>query len=194
MERPRFLRPQYELERIGAGKRTEAFLVENRAVKLVRDVKSEVHARELAILLAGQYRLFQEYLENYVLPTSFVIGDDEQSNIVLAIIQPYVQGVSLKEAIIQAREEGRDIPYIRDFFHRALKMERETGYIPDMFGKLFDTYNPLQTRNVIVTKQEEEYIPLLIDTNFSRQSERVYGPYFHNKLLARSINNLLQTL
>lgn len=188
-----FLRPDITLELIGAGKRSDAYKTQEQAIKVVRDVESLYAAKTLVNQLQQQYALFEQYLNPYVLPTNFLIGTTDTSEIAVTIIQPFIEGKPMREAIEIGKQERADFRYIKDFLQKAISMQHETGHIPDMFGRYSTTYNPLHTGNVKVVAYEDILFPTLVDTNFSRHSEKAYGK-LHNRFLAHGINRLLNTL
>lgn len=195
MERPEFINPYLSLEILDAGKRADAFLVgEDTVIKIIKTSKPYGGINDLIKVLTTQYALLKEYMSPYVLDTNFAIGSTTEKDAAVVIFQEKVSGISFETAIRGGIEEGKDMKFIKDFLKKSLNMYRETGFIPDMFNSMLHTYSPIYTKNVIVQETEEGLEPILIDTNFSRKSERGLGPVIHNRLLARGIGNLLKKI
>lgn len=196
MARPEFINPTKEFSLIGSGKRTNAYGFEGgTAIKFVRNVGTLEQAQVLSHRLKAQYELLQQYMKPYVSDTQFVIGEYEDvGGITIGIVQHHIEGITLEKAVVEGKRKKSDFKYIKDFFYKGIFMQKETGFLPDTFGKFHQTYNPLFTLNIVVMNNEQEEIPILVDTNFSRHSEGKFGSLLHNKLLVLGIQRFLVTL
>lgn len=144
--------------------------------------------------LQYEYTLLKRYMSPYIADTQFVIGSDIAGNPTFIVVQDFIDGISLKEAVMNARQTGLDFSRIEDFFLKSLEMYKDVGELPDYFGKNLTLYNPFASTNVKVTQQQESLHPILVDTDFSWKSQnKIVGPV-HKKLMSVGIQRALSSL
>jgi hypothetical protein len=191
---------------LGSGRRSIALRVSDCVVKEIlgtHEQKKNVGA--LLGQLRDEYTHLKKYLDfdieqtgrkPYVLDTDFVLGNtdiDRQPKIY--IVQPRIEGISFEQAIIDGLQEGNDLKFVKDFLRKSIHMWKETGFVPDLFGKRNDIrnwYNPMKTRNILVQKEEGIYHPTLIDTNFTVRAHKLDAQFIHNPMLTLNMNRLLR--
>lgn len=186
-------------ERISEGRRTDCYLYKAIVLKLPKKSFPREEVLRHCIAIKEDYQKIRKYLDPYVLPTQFVVGEkgkDSTEGVVLAV-QPYLQGTSLKEAISSARAKGADLKNIGEFLEKCLSLYKETGLVPDIFGKqhLYGWYKFLSTPNVIIVKKEDGSLyPYLVDFAFARvTTDQHFGP-MANRLLVEGVKRTLNSI
>ncbi len=191
-ERPKFIDQTTQFSYVGSGRRFDVYDLGDFVAKELKKPENEKDPTELAYDFLGDYKLLKQYLGDYVVPTDFIIGEQESRPSVF-MIQPDTHGLPISDLV---REQLRT-PYIIDFFKRSLQLYNETGHMPDIYGRphVIRWYTHPQTSpNVIVSEKDSLPFPNLIDVLFTRNSVKplIGGP--HNRLLAEGTKRLLRSL
>lgn len=181
---------------LGSGKRAHAYGVDNFVVKEVHGGNEKISNPSVLLAeLRSQYDLLRNYLDPYVLETDFILAQPQANETRIYIAQKKVEGLSFGTGIEQARAEN-NLRQIQHFLMKARRMWRETGYIPDMFGSKKSPqtmFNPRKTQNVLIVP-EENYRPVLVDTNLAMRGRDAFSRYVYNPLLAYNLRGLSHQL
>lgn len=193
MERPDFIDPNTEYTYISEGKRSNVFDIGNYAVKVLKKHDSNIDIHNQALEFKSEYLLLKSHLGEYVVDTNFIIGNQEGLPSVY-VVQPDIHGVPLTDLTNTQLKS----PFIIDFFKKSLDLYRDTGMIPDLFGRPILHPNlytkPNTSPNVIVSDIDDTPFPNLVDILFTRTSKKPIVGTVHQKILARGIEKLLEKL
>lgn len=184
-----------EVERFARGTSAECFLHQNNVFKIMDSGLSDSEVERQLQNRRREYSLLKHSeLGPFVVDTDF---DYEKSSkgYFLVARQPFINGMSMKNAIDHLRHLNMDPSNMILFLETTLRFYEEHKIMPDIFGRPHVTnwYLPETTPNVIVEERENFY-PKLVDVGFARLSKFPFTAEFHNSKLAAGVRSLIAML
>lgn len=130
------------MERIAGGNETEVYQTDDRryVVKVKEDLGGSLaDAITQARSLRGAAEEFAECLGPYSVPSYYVIARDGAGRAQVLVIQPFVGRArplfSIDYEALSAVERAAIADQLRDIIRRSLRQYRETGIMPDLYGR-----------------------------------------------------------
>lgn len=170
------------------GSCSECYMINGKIVKVMINPGSDYGtsgAKDCLFRAREEYSQIFEHLSPYVIETEFESVELEGSTYLIAK-QDFVKGETFRD--IQWKP-GDLNNLVIDFLQKSLLLYEKTGNMVDIFGRphIVGWYNPLSTPNVVVSNDNGELIPNLVDVNYSRLSRNPFSRSIHNELLAKGI-------
>ena len=184
-----------EADKIDSGTRTVCYRVENHVYKITDRLLTINRANRMLTEVTKDNDLVTKWIGDYVVPTNFEISKNRRGYFVV-IKQPFVEGVSMREVLTEPKYKNSDNTKIADFLQRSLLFYRNTGQIPDLFGRPHPTgwYDLTTTPNVKVELLDNVLTPWLVDTGLTRLSKNRFTGPIHNKMLAQNVEKIILKL
>ena len=197
-----------ELERIAGGNETEVYRTDDRryVVKLKSELggtAAEVIAHARAMRAAAEQ--FADSLgHEHSIPTFYVVARDGAGRAQVLAIQPFLTGAralfDLRYRDLGGAERAHVATQLREIIRRALSFYRETGRMPDLYGRTSTSSaerqrlntplmlpwrlwsflvqrNLLRSHNLMLTEAPERRV-VLVDYDFVRRGRLYRMVYF----------------
>ncbi len=131
------------LERVAGGNETEVYCTDDRryVVKLKSDSGSDVPT---TLITARQMRAAAEQFSTalgreYTIPSYYLISRDSAGHVQLLVIQPFLQDAIplyiVEYATLSPADRQKLALQLREIIRRALLLYRQTGLMPDLYGR-----------------------------------------------------------
>lgn len=181
--------------KIDSGTRSVCYRKGDKVYKINGNYIQKDDALEAAKSLRDNYTQLVTWLGEYVTPTNIGVSKIKNGYSVVAE-QPFINGISIKKALLLASKEHLKINEILDFLKKSLAMYEKIQQVPDIFGRphIFGWHNVITTPNVLVEKNNQLLIPKLLDIGFARLSQNPFTGPIHNKLLAMNISRTIKEI
>src|SRR4051794_11425063 len=132
----------HRVERVGGGFETEVYCLEDRhyLVKLKSELGSDLLG---ALAYARQMRSIAEQFArclgpDYSIHSDYILSRDTRGRVQVLVVQPFITGAHPLHKIdydqLTAAERESVTRQLLDIVRRAMKLYRETGYMPDLYG------------------------------------------------------------
>lgn len=145
----------HDLIRVAGGNETEVYLTDDRrfAVKLKADLG--VRSAADAVMIAAEMRTAaEEYAAclspRHSIPSYYVVARDSQRHVQVLVLQPFLtrarQLYDLDYAVLSRVERDQIAVQLRDIIRRSLQFYRQTGSMPDLYGRT--SANPAERKRL----------------------------------------------
>lgn len=135
--------PDHELERIAGGYESEVYRTDDRrwVVKLKHDLGGD---RTKALWWARVMRGAAEQFANCIgsaasVPNYYVVARDQAGQVQVLVIQPFIHGAHPLDMVdlgaLSHHERHRIADQLRAIVRRAQEFYRNTGMLPDLYGR-----------------------------------------------------------
>lgn len=155
---------------MGSGFSSNVYRVGEYVVKISKYSGTPKQAERYAAMLQAEHDFTREHLDAYVPPTRInttpVNFYKNGTGTRVGIVQRYIEGLSLKEALA---DDDLDRSGVEDFLEASLDMYRSTGVMPDI-AHVEHAFRVSLTPNIII--ERDSSWPVLIDTNRGRTQRK----------------------
>ncbi len=175
--------------KIGSGKGFQAYrdVDEPRVVKVSHDTFSRSEARRFRDILRQELELIETHLGGIAISTEIDMLSIGSGLWVVEQQQPFMEGVSVECYLASAEVDDTVIDEITEVYQRSRQMRRETGHMPDLWGRPGGLPRPAASHNLLVGTLPGQVTdaPVLVDVNFGSKQRCI---------ATRSLVNVPQSL
>ena len=145
----------HQLERVAGGNETEVYITDDRrfVVKLKSDLGGDVQAAlHCAVAMRAAAERFEQFLGPWrSIPSWFLVSRDRDGHAQVLAVQPFLEharplfrvdwnALDIEERRVVARQ-------LREFIDLALRFYRDTGRMPDLYGRSSDDQQQRRRNN-----------------------------------------------